>query len=61
MATRKSKGEITMTLDTFIGQITTATEHCMIAEAAHRNLVLYECDVRAAYTTAAIDRELYYL
>jgi len=32
----------------------------MLAEAARRHLPLYDCDVRAAFTTAKMDRELYF-
>ena len=46
--------------DTFIGTIVGATQRIMIAEAARRCKVLYECDVRAAFTTATMDRELYF-
>jgi hypothetical protein len=46
--------------DTFIGAISGCAERCMIGEAARQCLPLYDCDVRAAFTTAKMDRELYF-
>jgi hypothetical protein len=46
--------------DTFIGTIVGTTQRIMCAEAARRKCTLYDCDVRAAFTTATMDRELYF-
>ena len=44
---------------TFIGGITQIAERTLICKAAWLCLPLYDCDIRAAYTTAQMDRELY--
>ena len=46
--------------DTFIGTIVGTTQRIMFAEAARLRCTLYDCDVRAAFTTAKMDRELYF-
>ena len=44
---------------TFIGAISQIAERLLICDAAQKCLPLYDCDIRAAFTTATMDRELY--
>ena len=45
--------------DTFIGGVNCTTSRCLFAKAALKKLILYDADVKAAFTTAKIDRPIY--
>ena len=45
--------------DTYITGMNCSTSNCLFAKAASLKLTIYETDVRAAFTTAKIDRPLY--